>query len=164
MLIVCIERTKKMSKKKSEKKSERVTLEMSREAAAVCENALELFARLKLGQFREITWKIMPDDWKEVNFDRWIRERDFADELLEMAAKHVFGTNNWGQPDVKAKDEEEMRACELYTTLRYTRMWHDYPEEGDTSWNVGFDKPLAQSGDVMPKCEIKEVENTFSKT
>jgi len=149
----------KRMKKMSKKKSERVTLEMSREAAAVCENALELFARLKLGQFREITWKIMPDDWREGNFDRWIQERDFANELLEMAARHVFGSNNWGQPDIKERDKEEMRAWELYTTLRYTRMWHDYPEEGETSWSVGFDKPLAQSGDVMPKCEIKEVES-----
>lgn len=143
-------------KKEEVKKEERVTLEMSREAALICEHALELYARLKLGQFREITFHIMPDDWKEGHFDRWIQERDFANELLEMAARHVFGTNNWGQPDIKVKDEDEMRAWELYTTLRYTRMWHDYPEEGKTSWSVGFDKPMAQSGDKMPKCEIKE--------
>ena len=143
----------------SEKKSERVTLEMSREAATVCENALEPFARLKLGQFKDITWKIMPNNWEEGSFDLWVKERDFADELLEMAARHIFGTNNWGQPDIKERDKEEMRAWELYTTLRYTRMWHDYPEEGKTSWSVGFDKPLAQSGDAMPKCEIKEVES-----
>ena len=145
------------------KKEERVTLEMSREAALICEHAMELFARLKLGQFREITFRIMPDHG-EGNFDSWsrLKERDFANELLEMAARHVFGTNNWGQPDVKVRDEEEMRAWELYTTLRYTRMWHDYPEEGETSWSVGFDKPMAQSGDRMPKCEIKEVEYTDS--
>ena len=143
------------------KKEERVTLEMSREAAMVCDAAMELFARLKLGQFREITFRIMPDHG-EGNFDSWLKERDFANELLEMAARHVFGTNNWGQPDVKVRDEEEMRAWELYTTLRYTRMWHDYPEEGETSWSVGFDKPMAQSGDRMPKCEIKEVEYTDS--
>lgn len=153
----------KVAKKKNTvKKEERVTLEMSREAAMVCEDALELFARLKLGQFREITWKIMPDDWKEGAFDRWIQEHDFANELLEMAARHVFGTNNWGQPDVKVKDDEELRAWELYTTLRYTRSWHDNPEDGKTSWSVVYDKPLAQSGDRMPKCEIKEVEYTDS--
>lgn len=145
-------------KKKETKKEERVTLEMSREAAMVCEEALELFARLKLGQFREITWKIMPDDWKENNFEGWIQERDFANELLEMAAKHVFGSNNWGQPDVKERDVEEMRAWELYTTLRYTRVWHDHPEDGETSWSVCYDKPLAQSGDKMPKCEIVEMD------
>ena len=149
-----------MAKKKEEKKiEERVTLEMSREAALICEHALELYARLKLGQFREITWKIMPDNWRENNFERWIQERDFANELLEMAAKHVFGTNNWGQPDVQTRDEDEMRAWELYTTLRYTRAWHDYPEEGEKSWSVEFDKPLAQSGDRMPKCEIKLMED-----
>lgn len=145
-----------MSKKKEEtKEKERVTLEMSREAALVCEQAMELYARLKLGQFREITWKIMPQEWKDNNFDRWIVERDFANELLEMAAKHVFGTNSWGQPDIKIRDEDEMRAWELYTTLRYTRMWHDYPEDGESSWSVAYDKPMAQSGDIMPKCEIK---------
>lgn len=153
----------KVAKKKNAvKKEERVTLEMSREAAMVCEDALELFARLKLGQFREITWKVMPDDWKEGAFDSWIKERDFANELLEMAARHVFGTNNWGQPDVKVKDDEELRAWELYTTLRYTRSWHDNPEDGKTSWSVCYDEPLAQSGDRMPKCEIKEVEYTDS--
>lgn len=152
----------KAKKKNVAKKEERVTLEMSREAAMVCENALELFARLKLGQFREITWKIMPDDWKEGAFDSWVKERDFANELLEMAARHVFGTNNWGQPDVKVKDDEELRAWELYTTLRYTRSWHDNPEDGKTSWSVCYDEPLAQSGDRMPKCEIKDVEYTDS--
>lgn len=151
-----------MAKKKTVKKEERVTLEMSRESALICEEALELYARLKLGQFREITWKIMPDDWKENNFDRWIQERDFANELLEMAAKHVFGSNNWGQPDVKVRDEDEMRAWELYTTLRYVRSWHDNPEDGEKSWSVVYDKPMAQSGDRMPVCEIKEVEYTDS--
>lgn len=146
-------------KKEEVKKEERVTLEMSREAALICEHALELYARLKLGQFREITWKIMPNDWKEGNFDRWIQERDFANELLEMAAKHVFGTNSWGQLDIKVRDEDEMRAWELYTTLRYTRMWHDYPEDGSNFWSVAYDEPMSQSGDKMPKCEIKEDHN-----
>lgn len=146
---------------KKEKAPERVFLEMSREAAMVAESALELFARLKLGQFREITWKIMPDPLRENNFDEWIRERDFANELLEMAARHVFGVNNYNQPDVQSRDEEEMRAWELYTTLRHARAWHDYPpEEGDTSyhWNVMYDEPMSQSGDRMPKCEIKQVD------
>jgi len=140
------------------KKSERVTLEMSREAAVVCEIALELFARLKLGQFREITFRIMPEHG-EGNFDRWIQERDFANELLELAAKHVFGTNKWGQTNIETKDLESRRAWELYTTLRYARVWHDYPEDREKGWSVCYDKPLSESGDVMPKCEIKEVEN-----
>ena len=152
-------------KEKEEKKEERVTLEMSREAALICEEALELYARLKLGQFREITWKIMPQDWKENHFDLWIKERDFANELLEMAARHVFGSNNYGQPDVKEHDKDELRAWELYTTLRYVRAWHDYPpEEGESSWSVVYDKPMAQSGDRMPKCEIVEVESVVLNT
>lgn len=141
-------------------KNERVILEMSREAASVCEEAMELYARLKLGQFREITWKIMPEAEEKSNFDLWIARRDFANKLLDMAANHVFGSNKWGQPDVKAKDEATKRAWELYTTLRYTRYWHDYPlEDGESSWSVCYDKPMSESGDIMPKCDIKDVQN-----
>lgn len=144
-----------MSEKNEEQiKEERVVLEMSREAALICEYALELYARLKLGQFREITYRIMPDHG-EGNFDVWLKERDFANELLDIVAKHVFGTNSWGQPNINARDEAGMRARELYTTLRYTRMWHDYPDEGKKSWSVAYDEPMAESGDKMPRCEIK---------
>ena len=127
---------------------ERVTLEMSREAALVCEHAMELYARLKLGQFREITWHMM-DLHSGADFDRELLHRDFANELLEMAAKHVYAT--YPPP----KDDVFDRAWEVYTTLRYTRSWHDHPEGGDT---VNFDRPMSESGDVMPKCEIREAD------
>lgn len=133
-------------------KKERVTLEMSREQAMIVERACELFARLEIGQFKEIAWQLIERIWEH---DDNQERRALADDLLETTAKVIFGRNAWNMPDVGEKSVEHMRAWEVYTTLRYTRCCHDHPEEIGKSWSVCYDPPMNQSGDGVPKCEIK---------
>lgn len=48
--------------------------------------------------------------------------------------------------------------------MRYTRSCHDHPEEIGKSWSVCFDPPMSESGDGVPKCEIKEASNDVADT
>lgn len=134
-------------------KQEKVVLEMSREQAMIVERACELFARLEIGQFKEIAWQLIDRIWEH---DDNQERRALADDLLETTSKVIFGRNAWNMPDVGEKSIEHMRAWEVYTTLRYVRCCHDHPEEIGKSWSVCFDPPMSESGDGVPKCEIKE--------
>lgn len=135
--------------------AERVTLEMSREQAMIVERACELFARLEIGQFKEISDQFLERIWAQADSQE---RRHVADDLLALTAKVIFGRNAYDMPDVGEKSEEHMRAWEVYTALRYTRSCHDHPEEIGKSWSVCFDPPMSESGDGVPKCEIREEE------
>ena len=142
-------------------KNERVTLEVSREQAMIVERACELFARLEIGQFKEISDQFLERIWAHKDNQE---RRYIADELLETTARVIFGRNAWNMPDVGEKSLEHMRAWEVYTALRYTRSCHDHPEEIGKSWSVCFDPPMSESGDGVPKCEIKEARNDVADT
>lgn len=136
--------------------NERVFVEMSREQALIAENACELYARLKLGQFREITWHMLNMKTDDSTFF-WTR-RDIANDLLELAAKYIYPPRNDGSGYVVSsaeKDEDFNRAWDVYTALRHARAWHDNPEDGKISWSVCYDDPTNESGDGVVKCEIK---------
>lgn len=140
---------------------ERVTLEMSREQAMIVERACELFARLEIGQFKEITSQLTERIWV---YEDDQERRHIADDLLDLTAKVIFGRNAWDMPAVGQKSKDHMRAWEVYTTLRYTRSCHDYPDEIGKSWSVCFDPPMSESGDGVPKCEIKEAKKDVADT
>lgn len=130
--------------------SETITLTMTREQARAVMNATELLARLEIGQFKEITWKMIDrfitDDGKKFDSTR----RDAADELLEQACRTVFGVNQYNRPDVREKSMQHQRCWAVYATIRYALAWHDHPEGGVT---VDFQEPLG-IGETMPKCKV----------
>lgn len=134
----------------------KVILELTREQANVIENACELIARLAIGQFETVTEKILP--YKDRDF---CRKRDDANDALNLAAKIMFGRNQYNMPDCQKKDILHQRAWNIYQVLRYTRCWHDYPE-GD-HFSVCFDKPMNLTDEPMPTCKIME-ENEYEKT
>ena len=130
--------------------SETITLTMTREQARAVMNATELLARLEIGQFKEITWKMIDrfitDDGKKFDSTR----RDAADELLEQACRAIFGVNQYNRPDVREKSMQHQRCWAVYATIRYALAWHDHPEGGVT---VDFQEPLG-IGETMPKCKV----------
>ena len=134
--------------------SEKITLEMTREQALAVMDATELLARLEIGQFEEITWKMIEhfrgkDRNGKPTFDS--RSRELADVYLKCACLAVFGVKN-GWPDIGDKNMQHHRCWAVYATIRHALAWHDYPEGGDT---VDFDKPLWYV-EPLPKCEVKE--------
>ncbi len=141
----------------TEKPNERVTLTVTREQAMVMERALELYARMHIGQTEDIPFMMM-----DLRLEDFPRRRSLANDAFQLGMKIMHGENCYGRVDIPEKNEEHRRAWLLYATLRHTRSWHDEPE--GNSWSVCFDPPMPEiDWDCMPKCEITEVkgdENT----
>lgn len=134
--------------------SEKIIVELTREQAQAVMDATELLARLEIGQFNEITWKMLnrfegKDRDGKRTFDS--RSRDLADAYLKSACLAIFGVRD-GWPDIGEASIQHKRCWAVYATIRHALAWHDHPEGGDT---VNFDKPMGY-GEQMPKCEIKE--------
>lgn len=134
--------------------SETITLTMSREQAQAVMDATELLARLEIGQFEEITWKMLDhfrghDRDGKPTFDG--TSRDLANAYLKCACLAVFGVKN-GWPDVGEKNLQHHRCLAVYETIRHALAWHDNPKGGYT---VNFLGPMVY-GEPLPKCEIKD--------
>lgn len=127
----------------------KVVLELTREQAMTVERACELYARLKIGQFDRITENFLDFG---LDVDEYCERRDTANDLLKVAASVIYGRSYYGRPELK--DIEHKRAWEIYATLRHARSWHDNPN-GD-HMSCYYDEVRPESGDPLPKCEIKE--------
>lgn len=132
------------------KKEERYILTLTPEQENITEQALELLARLHIGQFERIAELLC--DPRDTDY---CKRRDLARDLLRLAAIVVFGRSPINYPDVKEKSTEHERAWTIYSVLRYTRSWHENPQGGFT---VNYDKPLNLAGGPMPKCRIESME------
>ena len=132
----------------------KVIVELTREQAYAVMNATELLARLEIGQFEEITWKMIDrfegkdKDGNITAFDG--RSRDLANAYLKSACLAIFGANEYGWPNVGEKSITHERCWAVYKTIRHALAWHDHPEGGYT---VDFQEPLGY-GETMPKCKV----------
>src|SRR5699024_2223106 len=98
----------------------RYILTLTPEQEYIVEQALELLARLHIGQFERIAELLVdPRD------QDYYRRRDLAHDLLRLAAIVVFGRNACNYPDIKKKSEEHERAWTIYSVLRHARSWHE---------------------------------------
>lgn len=125
---------------------ERYVLTLTPEQEYIVEQALELLARLHIGQFERIAELLC--DPRDTDY---CKRRDLANDLLRLAAIVVFGRSPINYPDVKETSTEHERAWTIYSVLRYTRSWHENPQGGFT---VNYDKPLNLAGGPMPKCKV----------
>ena len=135
--------------------SEKITLELTREHARAVMDATELLARLEIGQFEEITWKMIEhfrgkDRDGKPTFDD--RSRDLANAYLKSACLAIFGVNTYGWPDIEEKSIQHQRCWAVYAAIRYALAWHEHPEGGDT---VDFGEPLGY-GEPLPKCRVED--------
>lgn len=136
--------------KRAEKTGEeRYVLTLTRDQAITTQNALELYARLRIGQFERIP-EMMLDFGSGV--DDYCKRRDLANDLLKVVACIIYGKNTYGWPDVE-QDKFHHRAWNIYATLRYHMAWHDNPEGG---WEVCFDKPYPWGGEPVPECRVED--------
>lgn len=131
------------------KNDENYVLTLTRDQALVARDALELYARLKFGQFNTITEKILPigDDIHD-----YCERRDAANDILRVAACTIFGSDAYRRPKV-ARDEVSDRAWVIYAAIRHCIAWHDHPEGG---FGVSFDEPFSLGNEPIPKCEVKD--------
>lgn len=126
---------------------EKYVLTLTREQAITAQNALELYARLKIGQLDRITELML----EARSVDEYLQRRNDANDLLKVVACIIFGRNEYGKPDCQ-KDALHYRAWNIYAALRYQMAWHDHPEGG---WGVHFDKPYPLGGEAVPECRVE---------
>ena len=119
-------------------------LAMSEEQAYVVEQAVELLARLKIGQFERITEMLLPIRGVEDYHAR----RATANDALRLAANLVLGRDAYNHPN-SMKDDVHCRAWDVYQMLRSTRCWHTNPEGGIACC---FDTPRSTMGEQLPFC------------
>lgn len=129
-----------------ENPKERYILILTPEQEYIVEQALELLARLHIGQFERVAELLC--DPRDTDYSK---RRDLARDLLRLAAIVVFGRSACNYPDIKEKSEEYELAWTIYSVLRYTRSWHENPEGGFT---VNYDEPINLAGGKMPKCKV----------
>lgn len=130
------------------KPEERYILTLTPEQEIIVEQALELLARLHIGQFERITEQLLD---LRLDVDDYYKRREMANDLLRLAAIEIFGRSAYNGPDIKERGEIHERAWLIYSTLRYTRSWHENPKGGIT---VNYDKPMNLTGGPLPKCII----------
>lgn len=63
-------------------------LELTEEQLRVLSTACEFYARIRIGQFKEITWHCM--DWKDCDINDMCRRRDEAERILLEARKQIY--------------------------------------------------------------------------
>lgn len=127
-------------------RDERYVITLTPEQEIIAEQALELLARLHIGQFERIAELFCDPRDKD-----YCKRRDLARDLLRLAAIVVFGRSAYNYPDVKERSQEHEQAWTIYSVLRYTRSWHENPKGGIT---VNYDEPLNLAGGPMPKCKV----------
>lgn len=113
------------------------------------QDACELFARLKIGQFNCITERLL-----DLGLNDYCERRDNANDLLRLASCFIFGRNAYGSPDLKTQDELHYRAWDIYTVLRHAMWKHDNPDGKGDSWCVYADKPYTHTSEPLPKCKV----------
>lgn len=130
----------------SEKKDYKVVLELTPDQARTAMDALELYARLRIGQFERITDSVL--DFK--NIEDYCMRRDAANDLMKVLKRIIYGKDGLGIPVIK-KDELHYRAWNIYAAIRYHVAWHEHPEGG---FGVHFDKPYPYGEEPVPECRI----------
>lgn len=63
-------------------------LELTKEQLQVLSTACEFYARVRMGQFKEIAWHCM--DWKDGDVNDMCIRRDEAERLLFEARKQIY--------------------------------------------------------------------------
>lgn len=135
--------------------NEVVTLEFTRDQALVVEQACELLARLRIGQFNRITEMMLKPN-ADTDLRDYCFRRDRANDALALASRLIYGETSYGAPDCQ-KDELYQRAWNIFSVLRYTRSWHDNPNGG---FSVCYDKPMSFIDERLPKCGITKEDAT----
>lgn len=117
----------------------------------VVSRACEFYARVLLGQFKEISFEITMQSIKD---PLACEKRDAADDHLLMARSvlypELFG---WGHSYGIGHSKRADEAFIVHQVLRYTRAWHCNPEGGIT---VDFGPPYPAHDIPIPECKVMD--------
>ncbi len=124
----------------------RYILNMNEVQAAQVDRALELYCRLRIGQWTELIGLCLDTD-----DDDYCEKRDFLEQKLLDARKVAYPTlHGLGHSFGIGKFEDADTAWETHKVLRNKISWTNHPEGGIT---VDFDSPISFRGHELAKCE-----------
>jgi len=106
------------------------TLKLSESQIATVKSAMELYARLGMGQYSELM-HICPD-WK----DERMREAVLMLEKIPNRSLHTI-------------DEKFRQAWDIYRVVRYRLAWDRDPN--GTSYNVEYNEPMRVAKEKLPE-------------
>lgn len=133
--------------------SKTITLTLTEEHAQTVQDACEMLMRMKLGQVEMPTEFMM--GWPTHSHD--IAEIKHRCDMM-IVAKQALSTFllATGYKEGKPKDQIEMLAYEVYSTIRHALYLANGGDKDD--WSVAAQEPLSESGLDMPKCEVRDDE------
>lgn len=129
-------------------------LELTDEQAKITLKALELYSRLRNGQWTELVdlcLDLNDDDYARKKFDLLIPE-------LMHLRKQVYPElpPQWGTSYGIGKFEDADLAWEIHEVLRNRIAWAEHPEGGA---GVDFDAPISFRGNELAECETISDQN-----
>lgn len=125
----------------------RYVLTLTPEQTRVVSRACELFTRLHIGQFNELTWELLDLSRKD-----FCDCRDAAEPLLLQLRRLYFPDlvlpgASYGVGKHLASD----RAWDVYQVIRHAMAWNEHPEGGVT---VDFHPPFSAANEKLATCEV----------
>lgn len=96
--------------------SDKIQLTLTEEQAKVVSVACEFYSRVRMGQFKEITWHTL--DWS-IPSDDFCGRLDNAERCLLEARKYIYPElHGWGHSYGIGKFEDADRAFDVHQVLR----------------------------------------------
>ena len=122
-----------------------VTITMNLTQAKLVMRTLDLYSRLRMGQFNEILFLF----WPAHRFDR-SRARSIISELRRTVLPELDGNTYHKIYSDTIGDGQE--AYDIYQTLRHAIAWHLHPQGGGT---LAFDQPRPTSTEPLPTVTVR---------
>lgn len=133
--------------------SKKYRLDLTDDQAKIVSNALELYARLKMGQWSELVdlcLEFSDPDFAHKKFD--LLEPGLMD-LRKIVYPELYGL---GHSFGVGKFEDADLAWEVYEVLRHRISWTEHPEGG---MGVSFDKPMSFRNNELAECTVISDQN-----
>ena len=128
-------------------------LTLNEDQAKITDKALELYARLRMGQWNELIdlcVDLADEDYCEKRDQLEValmHDRKIAYPDLSTSIGHSYGVGKFTDGDL---------AWEVHKVLRHRMAWTEHPEGG---LGVDFDKPISFRGNELAQCEVVEEKN-----
>lgn len=131
------------------------TMSMTSDTARTLLKAVELLMRLKLNQYKELTFHLMDFVGEGKPEDFWDR-RDRADEYLKLAFDEIYKQRlqEVNRSDTKWKDDEWYRLYNIMQALRYQIHLAEHPDSN----GVDSYPPCVTGGQPVPECSFCKME------
>lgn len=128
----------------------KIHLELNQKQAETMKQALELFARIGMGQLHDL--KFHPAFQKR-NYDR--QEVDeWLDKVKETVFDDLYGRGHSYGIRHENTHEASKEAYDMYQVIRHALAWNRNPE--GHFWSVEFDEPTQFSQQPLITCKIEK--------